>query len=189
MQCVQEWTNYLDSDGKYKNVEGTEAALWLVEVVKATHLSRLVKAAGRKLMANRLFTRNLQSLKYVDDATGVEHPNSVWTDLIVPTLIERLKVLAAQAEKTNDESGLALGFGPAAGTSALHGSRSTGGVPHGPPHARVADLFYTDVRSILMVFWHFKGTVQCVCSASTFHVSCLKSRVTIWDPQHASWCT
>ena len=123
MQCVQGWTNYLDSDGKYKNVEGSEAALWLVEVIKATHLSRLIKNAGRSLMANRLFTRNLQSLKYVDSVTGIEHPNSIWVDLIVPALTQRLKVLAAQAEKANDESGLAEGFGPTAGTCARHPRR------------------------------------------------------------------
>ena len=41
----------------------------------------------------------------------------------------------------------------AAPRGALHEGRSTGGAPRGPLHGEVADLFYTDVRSILMVLW------------------------------------
>ena len=41
----------------------------------------------------------------------------------------------------------------------LHGgfTNSMGVAPRWPLHEGVADLFYTDVRSILMVLWHFKG--------------------------------
>ena len=43
----------------------------------------------------------------------------------------------------------------APGTSKLHEGRSTRGAPRGALHA---DLFNTDVRSILMILRHFKGT-------------------------------
>ena len=39
----------------------------------------------------------------------------------------------------------------AAPRGSLHEGRSTGVAPRGPLHGGVADLFYTDVRSILMV--------------------------------------
>ena len=44
-------------------------------------------------------------------------------------------------------------------TSALHTGRSTGG---GAPRGVAIYLFYADVRSILMVLWHFKGTSKLV---------------------------
>ena len=49
-------------------------------------------------------------------------------------------------------------YPPAAGScpSALHAGRSTGVAPRGPLHGGVADLFYTDVRSILMVLLAFQ---------------------------------
>ena len=43
------------------------------------------------------------------------------------------------------------------GPSALHAGRSTRAAPRGPLHQGVADIFYTDVRSILMVLLAFKG--------------------------------
>ena len=51
----------------------------------------------------------------------------------------------------------------AAPRGSLHEGRSTGVAPRGPLHGGrstggVADLFHTDLRSILMILWHFKGT-------------------------------
>ena len=50
----------------------------------------------------------------------------------------------------------------AAPRGSLHEGRSTGVAPRGPLHGGVADLFYTDLRSILMVLWHFKGHSPCL---------------------------
>ena len=55
------------------------------------------------------------------------------------------------AEKARRRSTRAAPRGP------LHEGRSTGVAPRGPLHGGVADLFYTDVRSILMVLRHLKG--------------------------------
>ena len=62
---------------------------------------------------------------------------------------------ASAAPRGALHAGRSTGVAP---RGSLHEGRSTGVAPRGPLHGEAADLFYTDVRSILMVLRHFKGT-------------------------------
>jgi hypothetical protein len=112
------WTNYLKTDGTYRHADGTVAVLWLVDAVCAAHLSVRIKRACRLLMANRLFTQNLQVLHYVD-AQGEEQLTPLWSGLLIPKLEAHLNSLAVDAANVNRAFLLADVLGPAAVTPCL----------------------------------------------------------------------
>ena len=70
-----------------------EATRWLILAVRAAHVSRLIKQAGRALMACRNFTCNLD-------------PFRCWDEILIPELKASLVALGAKAKSINAASKL-----------------------------------------------------------------------------------
>ena len=95
-----------------------------------------------------------------------------------PGVDDSIALLLAVASPELQLKAVCIDFGSSAPRGPLHEGRSTGVAPRGLLHEGrstraaprgVADLFYTDVRSILMVLWRVSKVLQQKCFQTFRH--------------------